>query len=232
MLDERKVTSILEQLATGVEPDPMLWDQIREGLNRGHLPRVQHHIKVAAIAGAALLGLSLSSTPVIARHFRMAHQPTPVQIAAAYPPGEEPTMQSAAPQAQFVTLAEVRDKAGFDAALPAYLPDGATLVSVQLLPDVEGPRIVLQYQLEEKALTLQQWRTDPYHEPYGPTDSAVQVQVGNQDAWTWQYKQGDDLVRVLLWEKEGFTFIIHSTSSLDVIVRVAESVAFAERGEP
>jgi len=234
MLDERKITAGLERLAARVEPDPQLWDRIKEEINRDHSPRSRRHVSVAAIASVVLLGMSVASTPVIARHFKVAHQPKPISIAAAYKPGEEPAKQgTSAPESQFITLAEVRDKAGFDAALPTYLPDGATLVSVQLLSDADGPRLVLQYQIGEEALTLQQWRTDPYHEPYGPADSAVQVQVGSQAAWTWEYKQGNDLVRALLWEQQGFTFIIHSTVSLDMLVQIAETIAFAEqRGEP
>ncbi len=93
--------------------------------------------------------------------------------------------------------------------------------------------MVLQYQFGEDSLTLQQWRTDPYHEPYGPADSAVHVQVGSQLGWTWEYALGDDLVRALLWEQQGFTFIIHSTTSLDVLTQVAKTVEVREeRGEP
>ena len=46
MLDERKITAGLERLAARVEPDPQLWDRIKEEINRDHSPRSRRHVCV------------------------------------------------------------------------------------------------------------------------------------------------------------------------------------------
>lgn len=232
MLGEREITTGLGKLAAEVEPAEKLWEHIRRDMKRERPRRIQNGVTAAAVIAALVVtGAGALSSPAIARFFA-AHQPNPLEIAAAHPVGGEqgaPPTGGTTVTTQPLTLSKAKQMVEFDIALPQYLPKGASLVSVQLIDDsgkmdARNQRVLLRYESSNDALTLQQWKTHPLLTPYDPRGNSVETKVGDRIGWFWEYQQDGTVMRALMWEDRGFSYVIHSTMPKEEIIRVAGSV--------
>jgi outer membrane lipoprotein-sorting protein len=130
-----------------------------------------------------------------------------------------------------VTLDEARERADFDLLVPAYVPEGATLVDVFSLlvvvpeedtqTDVYTMReaFVLYYDHAETSFTVMQGASKEMREE--PSGEATEVTVRGQTGTLITDDQGNSF---LTWEEEGVIITIAGHISEDEIVQVAESL--------
>jgi hypothetical protein len=70
---------------------------------------------------------------------------------------------------------------------------------------VSHPRRSIAFSSGKDFLRLQQWKTNPKHEPYTRGDNAATVQVGTAEAWLTTIKKDGQTTYSVRWDKDGMS---------------------------
>jgi hypothetical protein len=118
-------------------------------------------------------------------------------------------------QVKPLTLDEARAQADFALLVPAYVPEGVTLVDVLTM----GEAFILHYDHSTTGFSVIQGFSDGVRE--APTGQKTEVTVRGQTANLIADSMGNNL---LTWVEDGVTITIAGHISQDEILKVAESL--------
>jgi outer membrane lipoprotein-sorting protein len=119
-----------------------------------------------------------------------------------------------------LTLEEAREQASFDLLVPAYVPDGATLIEVFSV----GEAIILRYDHSTTSFTIVQGDLPHLEHDLQQREAhgdAVEVTVRGQTAMLVIDDAGNSL---LTWEENGVSVTVAGHIGEDEVLRVAESL--------
>ena len=119
-----------------------------------------------------------------------------------------------------LTLEEAREQAGFDLLVPAYVPDGATLIEVFSV----GEAIILRYDHSTTSFTIVQGDLPHLEHDLQQREAhgdAVEVTVRGRTAMLVIDDAGNSL---LTWEENGVSVTVAGHISEEEVLKVAESL--------